>query len=73
MTLHNCRRICKSLKLTVNKSKTEKENELSDSLIREEGSIEFVTKLKILPRDMEFGIEKVFRIVWIQVFIIIPI
>ena len=56
MALHNCRRIYKSLKLTVNKSKIEKENELSDSLIREEGSTEFVTKLKILPRDIEFAI-----------------
>ena len=55
MTLHNCRRTYKSLKVRVNNSKIEKENEASDSLIREEESFEFVTRLKILPRDMVFG------------------
>ena len=55
MTLHNCRHTYKSLKVRVNNSKTEKENEASDSLIHEEESFEFVTRLKILPRDMVFG------------------
>ena len=55
MTLHNCRRTYKSLKVRVNNSKIEKENEASDSLIHEEESFEFVTRLKILPRDMVFG------------------
>lgn len=55
MTLHNCRGIYNSLKVRVNNSKIEKENEASDSLIREEESFEFVTRLKILPRDMVFG------------------
>ena len=32
----------------------EKEKELSDSLIREDESIEFMTKLKFLLKDMEF-------------------
>ena len=33
----------------------EKEKELSNSLIREEESIEFVTNLKDLLKDMEFS------------------
>ena len=33
----------------------EKEKELSDSLIRDDGSIEFMTKLKVLLKDMEFA------------------
>ena len=33
----------------------EKEKELSDSLIQEDESIEFVTKLKVLLKDMEFA------------------
>ena len=33
----------------------EKEKELSDSLIREDESIEFMTKLKFLLKDMEFA------------------
>ena len=33
----------------------EKEKELSDSLIRVDESIEFVTKLKVLLKDMEFA------------------